>query len=196
MLNVICTVYQRVEPIKILIGSFLVQSSSKWKLYIIHDGPAPEKLKEYMAQYKNNNFIEFTETEKVNGYWGHPNRNIMLRKMILNHSDFLLITNDDNYYVPKFVEYFLLSASRGPKTGMVYCDMIHSHLEYGVLKSRIEIGFVDMGSFIVRIDVAKKVGFKYINMAADGQFAIDCHKLCRKMKLRVNYIEKPLFVHN
>jgi len=197
MLHVICTVYQRTEPLKVLISSFLLQTNPDWRLYIVHDGPAPLEIKNYMVQYIDMPCINFIETDSVTGSFGHPNRQLMLKKIAYSHKDFILITNDDNYYVPKFVEYMLRCAmARVGTIGMVYCDTVHSYLDYRVLKTRLEVNYIDMGSFIVRADIAKKVGFNHIHFAADGQFAIECAQFCRRMKLTTTYLDKPLFVHN
>jgi hypothetical protein len=197
MLHIICTVFERTEPIKILVSSFILQTNPDWNLTIVHDGPAPEVMKEYLKQYESDERIKFIETEKVSGYYGHPNRRMLLKTMTYSHQDFILITNDDNYYVPKFIEYMINAAStRVNKVGMVYCDTVHSYLDYNVLKTQLRIDYIDMGSFIVRADIAKRVGFNHINFAADGHFAIECVQYCTKLKLQIKYVAKPLFIHN
>ena len=195
MLHVICTVYQRCETLKVLVGSFLLQTNPEWKLHVVHDGPAPDNIKAFMAQFQTNPQVEFTETDKVRGLWGHPNRKIMLSKLQYSCKDFVLITNDDNYYVPKFVEIMLRSAN-SMMTGMTYCDTLHSYMNYNVLKTRIKVNFVDMGSFIVRVDIAKRVGFKHEHLQADGQYAVECAQQCSKLKLQLKYIPLALFIHN
>jgi hypothetical protein len=150
-----------------------------------------------MDQLKHDTRISFIQTEKVNGFWGHPNRKMMLSKIQYSHSDFLLITNDDNYYVPRFVEFMTMAAiRRNGAVGLVYCDTIHSYMGYDILKTKMQVDYIDMGSFIVRVDVAKKTGFNGTHLQADGQFAVECGQMCRKLKLCMEYISKPLFVHN
>lgn len=197
MLQVICTVFNRCETLKILVSSFMVQTNQDWNLHIVHDGPAPKEIKDYISQYSENKKIKFIETPHVTGYYGHLNRRMMLKLMPYNHNDFLLITNDDNYYVPKFIEYMMqIAQAHAGRTGMVYCDTLHSYLNYNVLKSKPVINYIDMGSFIVRMDIAKKVGFNHVTFTADGHFAVECAAYCRKIRVNVAYIDKPLFVHN
>lgn len=196
MIHVICVAYHRAIPLRILIDSFITQTDPRWRLYIVHDGPAPEKVKNVIGQYQDPR-IRFQETEEVNGYWGHPNRRKMLEKLVFNHTDYLLMTNDDNYYVPIFVEMMLGRTQNSlGRTGMVYCDTVHNYTKYDVLKTRMRTGFVDMGSFITRLDIAKKIGFKYNVVEADGKFAEECASHCHKLRLDVRYIPKCLFIHN
>jgi GT2 family glycosyltransferase len=194
MLHIICTAYQRLLPLRILVTSLQLQTDPRWKLYVIHDGPAPDEMVIYMREYEEDKRITFIETPSVNGSFGHPNRDLQLRKLPFNHSDYLLITNDDNYYVPKFVEMMLRVCTS--RVGLVFCDTLHSYLEYRVLQSQLRIDYIDMGSFITRLDIAKKIGFKNTNHSADGTFAVECGALCRKMALKIIHIDKPLFVHN
>jgi len=196
MIHIICVAYKRVIPLRILIDSFLNQTDPRWRLYIIHDGPAPDDVRAVTNQY-NDQRIRFEESEQRNGYWGHPNRRKMLEKLVFNRTDYLLMTNDDNYYVPRFVEMMLSRTKNGlDKTGMVYCDTVHNYSNYDVLKTKMKTGSVDMGSFITRVDIAKKIGFKYVVVEADGKFAEECAMYCRKYKLEVKYIPKALFIHN
>lgn len=193
-LHVICTVYDRVIPLRILIASIQVQTDPRWRLYIVHDGPASEDWRVEMTKYAADPRITYIETPTINGNFGHPNRAIMLKKLPINRSDYVLITNDDNYYVPLFIE--LMGNRCKPRTGMVYCDTLHSYLKYDVLKSAIKVNYIDMGSFIVRLDVAKKTGFRHSHLSADGTYAVECAAFCRKLSLEVAYVGKALFVHN
>ena len=161
-------------------------------LHIIHDGPAPKEIHAVMSLY-NDPRILYEETPQVNGSWGHPNRQMMIKKMVLNHRDYLLITNDDNIYVPEFVN-FMLKKANG-YAGIVYCDTIHSYMGYDTLKTQLKENFIDMGSFIVRIDVARRVGFNHFHLSADGTYAERCASYCKNTKLPILYIPKSLFVH-
>ena len=198
-LNIVCVAFERTIPLRILLDSLLVQTDARWDIKIIHDGPASKKVKDIVGLpcYTADPRINFTESPARYGKWGHPNRKNGLSGLAYNHSDFVLITNDDNYYVPMFVEIMLRTAnSRAGKVGMVYCDTVHSYQKYSVLSSRIAVGSIDMGSFIVRNDIAKKVGFVHNQIDADGMYASECAAFCRKIKLAAVHVEKPLFVHN
>jgi hypothetical protein len=193
ILQVICAAYNRPIRLRLLIDCFILQTDPNWKLHIVHDGhPIPE-IGMIISLY-NDPRITFFATEERKNNFGHPNRRMMLSKLALNHRDFVLITNDDNYYVPQFVQRFLHSCNRN--TGFVYCDTVHSYLDYNVLVSEIKLDHIDMGSFIVRLDVAKKVGFESTAFNADGIYAVACANYCHMKRLRIIKISKPLFVHN
>jgi hypothetical protein len=175
-----------------MVNSFLVQTCPEWKIYIIHDGPMPKEVKKIIEQFKNDKRISFMETAKRTGYWGHKNRNMILQILPDNTNDFVLITNDDNYYVPVFVEE--ITKVIRPDTGMIHWDMIHSNYEF--FPTRVGMGTIDMGSFIVRLPLAKKVGFIHTGIEADCQYAMECLEECKKENLSELHVPKILFVHN
>jgi hypothetical protein len=193
-LHIICTVCNRATNLNLLIGSFILQTNSNWQLYIINDGPPIPDINIVVGSYQDSR-IHFMSTPKKNGHWGHPNRQIMLKQIPLNHRDFVLITNDDNYYVPLFVEYFMKECRKNGM-GFVYCNTLHSFLDYDVLISEVREGAIDMGSFAVRLDVAKKVGFNHIHISADGAYANQCATYCKAKKLKTFHINKAIFIHN
>ena len=191
-LTIICVAYERVVPLRILIDCFVVQTNKNWMLYIVYDGPAPKKIKKVMGLY-NDDRIMLVESEERNQHYGHPNRKWMLERLP-SCKDFLLMTNDDNYYVPRFVE--LMLAECKEDVGLVYCDTTHSHAAYATNFSELKENYIDMGAFIVRQDVAKETGFNYICFNADGKYAVECAAACKKKNLKTVYINKSLFIHN
>ena len=193
ILHVIVTVFKRNIQLRQLIDSFLLQTCADWQLHIIHDGPVTPEIIAVLTLYSDPRII-FTETPQVNGIWGHPNRKFMLDNIQSTATDFILITNDDNQYTPVFVEYFLKECNGA--IGFVYCDTIHSYMKYDILKTQVKENHIDMGSFIVRADIAKKTGFKHLHISADGKYAEECVANCKRANLKIAYIPKCLFVHN
>ena len=194
ILHIIIVAYQRAVPLRIMIDCILIQSYSQWQIHIIHDGPAPKEVKDVVDSY-NDARIQYYETPTVNGAWGHPNRKIALKQLSLNHRDYVLITNDDNYYVPDFIRIFM-NECRNEFVGFVYCNTVHSYEKYNLFVSKVKENCIDMGSFIVKLDVAKRVGFNHTHLSADGKYAEDCANYCKRRRLRIVHVEKPLFVHN
>lgn len=193
-LHVICVAYNRTISLGGLIDSFIVQTDPRWKFHIIHDGLAPLEVKRILTPYKDEPRVNFEETPERSGCWGHYNRRDKLQEIITEPGDYILMTNDDNYYVPVFVQYFLNECLAS--TGMVYCDTIHSYIQYDVFHTRPKVLFIDMGSFMVRSDVAKVVGFIHDHPAADGEYAEECATYCHNHHLEVKYIAKAIYVHN
>lgn len=192
-LIIIAVAYERPMPLRILCDCFLVQTNPNWELHIIHDGLASAEVRQSMREGLDER-ITFSESKTKYGNYGHPNRKAMLQSVKAEEGDFILITNDDNYYVPKFVEYMLGACVAN--VGMVYCDTLHSYLHYGVHHSELKEEGIDMGAFIVRADVAKEVGFNHYHFSADGAYAEECLAKCREKNMGIAYIAKPLFVHN
>lgn len=192
-LIVIAVAYERPINLRILCDCFLVQTNPNWELHIIHDGMASSEVKQ-VCRDREDPRIHFKETSVRVGQYGHPNRKMMLERVKADPDDFILITNDDNYYVPKFVEYMLGSVN--PAIGIVYCDTLHSYIHYNVHQSKLLEEGIDMGAFIVRQDVAKEVGFQHAHFSADGAYAEECAKHCRDKELNFTYIPIALFVHN
>lgn len=192
-LHVIVAAYCKAIPLRGLIDSFILQTNRNWILHIIHDGPAPTEIKDIVLSYEDSRIL-FCETEKRLAFHGHPNRKIALEKLPSSSEDWVLMTNHDNYYVPKFVEYFLALCDSA--VGIVYCNTIHSHFLYNLHYSKLVEYGIDMGAFIVRLDVAKKTGFNHVCFTADGLYAKECANTCARINLQIKYINKFLFVHN
>jgi hypothetical protein len=193
-LHVIAVAFNRPTELKRLVYDFQTQTRPDWTLHVIHDGPPPDGIPQFFKGLKDPR-VEFDFTKVVNGYWGHPNRRMMLQEIQGEADDYVLITNDDNQYVMAFVEIMLLVCNG--TVGMVTCDTIHNYFKYDVLRTKIRVGNIDMGSFIVKLDVAKAVGFNHIDeVVADGIYAEECAAECTKRQLRVLGINKALFIHN
>jgi hypothetical protein len=60
----------------------------------------------------------------------------------------------------------------------------------------MQTNHIDMGSFIVRADVAKTVGFTSDAFHADGIYAEAAAAYCNTTGLGIVYIPKAIFVHN
>jgi GT2 family glycosyltransferase len=192
-LHIIATAFNRPLELQRLVYDLLLQTDPNWTLHIIHDGPVLKKVVDSINSLKDPR-IEFIITPKVNGFWGHPNRSRMLKEIQGDPDDYVLITNDDNQYIKIFVETFLSFGS--PSVGIIYCNTIHNYIDYEILYTRIKVGHIDMGSFVVKLDVAKKVGFKHTVEVADGMYAEECALFCKKNKMRIKGINKALFIHN
>ena len=190
-LKVLVVAYQRVLPLRIMIDCFRVQTDPHWEMHVIHDGPAPEEIKQLMPDDKR---VIFYETRQRLKNYGHPNRRYLLNNVQAGTNDFILITNDDNYYVPEYVSYVRKAAAAD--VGIVYNDCLHNYYKYDVLKAKMQTNFIDMGSFIVRADAAKAVGFTSDAFHADGIYAEACALYCVNHNLKVQYIPKALFIHN
>lgn len=192
-LKVMSVAYERPVPMRILIDCFLVQTSLNWELNIVHDHKASEEVWKTVSLYDDPRIV-FKESPERYGTYGHPNRKAYLEQIKPSKDEFILLTNDDNYYVPTMVSEVLTKCD--PSVGMIYFDTVHSHFNYNVLKTKVQVDHIDVGAFVVRADVAKKVGFTNFAFNGDGYYACACADQCKRQGLRTVYIPKPLFVHN
>lgn len=194
ILKVIMVAYQRVIPLRIAIDSFLVQTDPNWELHIIHDGPAPDEVRQVVSDRKDHR-IHWRETPSRNGLWGHPNRALMLQAIKTDPDDFILITNDDNYYVPIYVHEVRRMFMNN--VGMIYYKALHNYWSYAVHNSYPRENGIDMGSFVVRAEIAKQVGFRHVHASADGRYCEECLDQCKATgRVAMPIADIVLFVHN
>jgi hypothetical protein len=198
-LTVVCVSYRRYDNIPILIHSFLTQTLQSWKLLILHDG-YDEKMDRVLARYKAEHpgKIDYRFTDQRHNDYGHSLRDIGIR---MADTEYLLITNDDNYYCPRFVE-LMLPDMKAHGADIALCNMIHSHERPGLrpqpsympFETRPERGSVDIGSFIARTDWARRVGFRDKSHDGDATYFEDLLRCAERPK--VLKVERTLFVHN
>lgn len=194
-LTIVCVAYRRPQSLQVLLHCFLAQTSQNFRLLVIHDGPDDEIasiLAEFASRYPHRIDYLFTE-ERYNDY-GHSLRQIGLERAT---TPYVLFTNDDNYYVPVFVE-TVLRVIEENDPDIVLFDMVHSHDAYGltyyVLITEPRMNRFDVGSGVFRTDLARAVGWRSRDFAADGIFIQDV--VAHKPNLKIEKIDKVLFVHN
>lgn len=195
-LRFIAVSYEHRTELEVFLGSLLLQTNHNWTCEVWYDGPIPDDILKIISRYNDERII-FKHTPERNGKYGHISRRIALEELDGDMiDDFVIHTNTDNYMVPGFVSQMLGAVKYRENVGIVMCDTIHSHLDWGYHHSQLFEGGVDMGAFIVRADVAKKVGFNWTHFSADGKYAEECAKECMVMGLVAVHIERGLFVHN
>jgi GT2 family glycosyltransferase len=196
-LRIIAVTYNHRTELEVFIGSLLLQTSPDWTCEIWHDGVAPQEVLDIMARYAHDDRIVLKCSPERYGKYGHPNRRRALNELVGDpKSDFVLHSNADNYYTMNFVEDTLLQVKERKNVGIVMCDCIHSHLRWEYHKSRLFEGGIDLGAAIVRLDIAKQVGFKFDHFSADGAYLEECGRVASRMGLCAVHIQKGLFVHN
>ena len=197
-LSIVTVAYKRPEQIQILLRSFVVQTSSDWTMHIIHDGPDEEIetiLAAFTARWPQHFSYEFTE-QRYNDY-GHSLRELGIQKAT---GEYLLITNDDNYYVPIFVEKVLGVLAHSGFDGAIV-DMLHNEIDAGYHKgppynffdTKPEYGWADIGSVVIRTEVAKQIGWRDKSHSGDGIYINDAGNV---PGFRWAKIPQILFVHN
>ena len=197
-LEVICVSYKRPALLHCFLLSLACQTSNDFVVKVIHDGPDLEtrKVIELVKQSYPNLMLSYEETQNRYNDYGHTLRDIGLKS---SSSEYILLTNDDNYYVPVFVEE-ILADIKVRKLDIVYFDMVHNHkiydlpnpIGYQTLITEPRLNRIDIGSFVFKGKIGKMVGFNDRSFAADGIFF---EQLLTKTK-KIGKIEKVLYVHN
>ena len=167
--------------------SLLSQSYQNFEIFIPHDGPLDDpSLAD--AFRKLSPKITFIDNLKKTGCWGFYHR--YPTAMIEPHADWVLFTNEDNYYVPEFFN-LMMNETRNQDTGMVYCNMIHSAHHWSAFESIPLVDRIDMGAFISRMDLVKSTEWTDFCHNADGIYAAKIAQKTKPVKAK-GY----LFVHN
>lgn len=156
----ICLIYNSYPQI---ISSLICQSYKNWELVLIHDGPNSTGLKEMITDER----IKYIETEERVGNWGHALRQWALNEVKENRmaadSDYIVITNADNYHVPEYCQYMLDGFINKPAAVAVYCSaMVHSYVHWNIIHCTPKLGFIDCAGVMVRKEVAADVGWRDI----------------------------------
>ncbi len=198
-LTVVCVSYKRYQQLPILVHSLLTQTVPSFKLLVLHDGP-DERMQGILEGLREQSpdQIDYVFTEQRFNDYGHTLRDMGIR---MADTPYLLITNDDNYYCPKFIE-LMVPPMKANEADIAMCNMIHSHdhpgcrpqPSYMPFETRPERGSVDIGCFIARTDWAQRVGFRDKSHDGDATYFEDLLSCAEQPTvLKVN---RTLFVHN
>ena len=182
--------FKRVNHLMCVINSIVAQTSPNWKIHIVSDNSPQGILDEVINFWKNEERIKFTILNERHNDWGHTPRNFGLNE---STEDWVVMSGEDNYYVPIFVEEFLKEAN--DSINFIFCNMVtnYNKNQYIPVNCKIECGFIDIGCYMVRPKLAKQIGLenKYKEIA-DWVLADKYTKQFSGIK----QISKILYVHN
>lgn len=204
-LSIVAVSYARFGELKVFVQSVINQTQNNWKLHVLHDGHNDDFCN-IMEEYRRDNpkqiSYECTKT-RFNDY-GHSLREIGLEKAT---GEYILITNADNYYSPKALEFINKAiVNNAPKPDVVMFDMVHSHTNPGLKKAPsysffkviYKRNFIDMGAAIAETSLAKRSGFADKSYSADATYFENIlkKKLESGSRLVVVKIPRVLLTHN
>jgi len=184
--------YNRVNHLITLIGSLMAQSNPNWKAHIIADCP-PEDIQNKIkgvVDFFNDKRIKLTILPERYNDWGHTPRQYGVNN---STEEWVLMTGEDNYYVPEFVDSMLVE---GKNQHFVYCDMVHNWTDkqYISVKTKLNFGHIDIGCFMIKTNMAQKIKLRVNEEWADWYFV---EEFVNKFKhANVKKINKLLYVHN
>lgn len=181
----------RVKKLYGCVYSLVVQTHKNIEIYIHHDGPLNDTSIPDKIRAIDDRVVFLDNLERVYR-WGFPHRRPTA--LIEPHADWIVFTNDDNYYLPKFCEIMLNTAFEN-NAGMVYCDMLHTDCNTPItthMSTYPSPGWIDMGSFMTRTDIIEKTEWDNMDEPiADGIYA-------QKISQTTNSVKAPgiLYIHN
>ncbi len=181
--------WERPNDLKLILQSLICQTNSNWTAHVIIDGLTNDYF-EVKDLYQNEERVKFSHITGPNNDWGHSARNYGLDAVV---EEFVVMTGDDNYYMPTFVDNFLQVGLTGKD--LVYCDLVHDLKRdaYQPIKSKIVEGNIDIGNFMTRRSIIGDLRLITDSYQADYKFVnyINKHKTSKVAK-----IDKILYVHN
>jgi hypothetical protein len=199
-IEIIAVAHQRIGELKVFVQSILNQTAPNWTLNVIHDGPDAvfESTMRRFAK-ESANRISFSWTPRRHNDYGHSLREQGLAQA---HGDFILLTNADNYYAPRFVE-FMNDAIERTNPDVVMFDMVHSHDNaggrgtpaYSHFKTEYGRTNIDMGAAIVRRELAQKAGFHDKTHDGDATYFENVARI-KGQSTAICKINRVLLVHN
>ena len=198
--EVIAVAYQRFGPLKVFVQSWLNQTAPNWRLRVIHDGPDAEfvRILDGYAQQSAGRISYAQTPERYNDY-GHTLRDQGLKEA---RGDYVVLTNADNYYIPRCVE-FLTEAARETSADVLLFDMIHSHERpggrpipsYSYFQTQYSRLNIDIGAAAVRADLARASGFPDRSHDGDATYFENVAKI-KGGAVSVCKLPRVLLVHN
>lgn len=192
--------YRRPDQLPVLMHAMQAQTRRDFVLRITHDGSEGQMLALVRRVAEMLTIpVEWRFSAVRHNDYGHSLRH---RAIMECDSTYVLSTNDDNYYVPHFVE-LMLGAAERDRLDLVLCDMVHSHRDAGGRRGEAYSpfptwprGYVsDIGCFIARTTVAQSVGFRDRGFDGDATYINDIMAL-GPGRVRWGKLNQTLFVHN
>lgn len=166
----ICLIYESYPEI---LSSLINQTHQNWELILIHDGKAKKDIKSIVEAAKDSR-ITYIETPERVGNWGMIHRRWALNELkegrLSAQSDYVVITNADNTYLPHALSEMISTFDKNPGAVGVYCDMLHSYLEWGLISGKMEQGYADSGSVMIRREAACKIGWNDVQSHSSDFF--------------------------
>jgi len=184
--------YNRINHLMTIVCSLMAQSNPNWKAHIVGDCISNDNLEKVHSFLNmiNDSRIRFTNLPERHNDWGHPPRQYGLDNAT---EEWVIMTGEDNYYVPEFVDLML---SESEHQHFVYCDLLHNWInkEYIPIKSVLELGRIDIGSFMTKTNLAKKIKLDVTHEWADWFFVQEFMNKFKHAKMKK--VNRILYVHN
>ena len=158
------------------------QRYDNWELVFVSDGPNPQARA--VLDWAADERVRLVETEHARGNWGHPYRQHGIDSA---RGDLVGLSNDDNYYVPGYLEQ-MVNALEREGADLAMCDMLHSYWGWRPLRAGH-----DVGSWIARRELVRRTPWEGEDFFSDARYL---ERLKKNADGRIAIVDRPLFVHN
>lgn len=175
-----------------ILGSLIAQSNDNWFAHVIFDGNYDDS-NEIMDMFKSYSNIKFTTIPGPNNDWGHTPRNYGIKT---STCEWLIMTGDDNYYVPTFVQEFINTINSNKYVSFVYCDMVHNGFNYKQVICKPKAFAIDIGCYAFLKKFGDSLSLDVTKNHADGLFCELYVSKFAKAPQNTIHINKTLYVHN
>lgn len=160
------------------------QRYENWEVVAVTDGPDHNWAVRGMLLPMNEPRVRVLEAPEAKGHWGHPWRQAGIDAC---RGEYIGLSNDDNYYVPGYLEQMLL-AMEGHGADLAFCKALHSYSAWDVVPEA-----TDLGCWIGRAELVRRA--KWPGNAADADIT-HIQQLLTLTGGKAAVVSKPLFVHN
>ena len=193
--------YKRPHQLMMTINCIYSQTVDNWRISVVADADY-EGYSKVVDYFKGDDRIRFHTLEGgPNNDWGHTPR---IYGMQNAKEGWLIMTGDDNYYFPCFLEYF--NRCVDDKTNFIFCDFYHNYTNYipetaelrriDTLDGNSRYEGLDVGCYATRSELAKKIPFQKHLHWADGQFAADYWSAFCREEGAIKKVNHRFYVHN
>jgi len=185
--------YNRPHSLMMTIHSIYAQTCDAWKIHVVADAVF-DGLEKIATYFKGDDRIKFSTVDGgPHNNWGHTPR---LSGLSVCNEEWVVMTGDDNYYFPIFLEECKKAIDKNPKLNFVYCDMYHNLSNYTYHAAKPKIQGMDIGNFASRPELSRQVPFPINRHDGDGVFVEGYVQRFCKDPDQIHSIGRGLYVHN
>lgn len=171
-----------------LLRSLLVQTMPNWEAIVVSEPGTADTFEGW--NHCADKRIRFMVHPKRMNDWGNTAKEWGSK---FANGDFIVQTNDDNYYVPTFFEQMIVKAD-ATGADFIYCNMIHNYTGYKFLDCEPVPGRIDGGGWMARRELVNGTPWPDPKPKAmpDGVYA----QMLATKATKVFKHDGVLFVHN
>jgi len=189
-IHFIISTHGRINNLNVSLSCLQSQTNENWKALVVVDG-IKNGYDDCQKYFEKDKRIEFLFLDKQYKDFGNTPKNIGLQ---ISEEKWVIMTSDDNYYVPSFVEEVLNSISE--EVNFVYCDMIHNGYGYNFFETHHSSHRIDVGIMVMRTKLAQQLKLVENRIDSDGIFCNEyISKFCEN-EYSIKKINKILYAHN